>query len=128
MRFIILHFCEGNCWRFKIPNMHSCFSDMADKKRRKVNSFRNTNYGNQLSKVVKLITKWVMDALKREKIWQCFSLYWYSSDDKWRQSERKSFYLKKAGTKFMYLDNFDKDPCLVWFWDFFAEHHQNFRR
>ena len=55
-------------YKNKIPNMHSCFSDIADKKRRKVNSFRNTNYGNQLSKVVKLIKKWVMDALKREKI------------------------------------------------------------
>ena len=52
--------------------MHSCFSDMADKKRRKVNSFRNTNYGNQLSKVVKLIKKWVMDALKREKYGNVF--------------------------------------------------------
>ena len=45
----------------------SCLPDLTDKKRRIENSFRTTSYKNKLSKIVKLIERWVMDTLKREK-------------------------------------------------------------
>ena len=41
---------------------------MGDKKRKIENSFRNTNYENKLSKIVKLIERQTMDVLKCEKI------------------------------------------------------------
>ena len=43
----------------------SCLSDMAHKKRKIANSFRNISYENKLPKVVKLNKRWVMDASKR---------------------------------------------------------------
>ena len=46
----------------------SCFSDMADEERKIVNSFGNSSYGKKLSKVVKLIDRWVVDVLKREEM------------------------------------------------------------
>ena len=49
--------------------MLSCFSDIADIAE---NSFQNTNDGNKLSKVVKLMERWIMDALKRDKIDKVF--------------------------------------------------------
>ena len=45
----------------------SFLSDLADGKSEIVNSFPNTSYENKLSKVVKLIKKWLTDALKRQK-------------------------------------------------------------
>ena len=47
--------------------MRSCFSDMADKKRKIANSFRNTRYETKLSEVVKSIENWVMDDLSMKK-------------------------------------------------------------
>ena len=58
----------------------SGFSDMTYEKRKILNSFRNTRYGNKLSCIVKSVDRWVMETLKSEKI---FSLHWYSSNIKW---------------------------------------------
>ena len=41
---------------------------MADEERKIVNSFGNSSYGKKLSKVVKLIDRWVLDVLKREEM------------------------------------------------------------
>lgn len=41
-----------------------CFSDVADKKRKIADSFRNSSYESKLSKVVKLIAAWVIDVFK----------------------------------------------------------------
>ena len=49
--------------------MLSCFSDIADIAE---NSFQSTNDGNKISKVVKLMERWIMDALKRDKIDKVF--------------------------------------------------------
>ena len=48
--------------------MLSSLSDMADKNWKKENFFQNASYENKLSKLVKWIERWVVDAWKCEKI------------------------------------------------------------
>ena len=45
----------------------SCFSDMADRKRKIANSFQNASHENKFSKVVKSVQIWMMDGVKCEK-------------------------------------------------------------
>ena len=83
---------------------------MADKKRKKSNSFRNASYENKLSKVVKSIEAWVIDVLKSEKNDKVFI------DNCVTQiiSEiygilRRQFFEQNTHT----LTTLIKDPCLV---------------
>ena len=65
---------------------------MADKKREIENSFQNTSCGSKLSKLVKWMGRWVMDALKHEdengKVFHCNDIALIIRDNLW--------YLKKA--------------------------------
>ena len=88
-----LTFWDSINWacNFKLSlNALSCFPDLADKRKKIGNCFRNTSYQKRLSKVVKSIERWVMDALKWKKL-QSFSLRWNGWDKKWNLC-----YFKKA--------------------------------
>ena len=56
----------------------SYLSDMADKKKKVANSFRNTSYKNNFSEAGKSIERWAMDALKskkeKDKVFHCNDL------------------------------------------------------
>ena len=54
-----------------------CFSDMTDKKRKIAKSFRDTNYENELSKVVPAIREMGNGIVKREKMTKFFFVMIY---------------------------------------------------
>ena len=109
----------------------SCFSDIADEKRKTANNFWNKNYENKISKIYRDVAN---DIVKREKRWQSF----YSScisqivSDFCGFSKRPFFNMKKSLLQLkieeenLYaLTTLNKDPCFVWFWVSFADHHHS---
>ena len=115
-----LTFWDSINWacNFKLSlNALSCFPELADKRKKIGNCFRNTSYQKRLSKVVKSIERWVMDALKWKKLqsFLCDDMAEIKSEIS-VISRRQIFDMKnspcsssKSGKKYIiYLDNHEQ--------------------